>query len=300
MKVLLAATVLLQLVLQFGPAQSLDPKVNSPCYHSLCAKEIKSQLNQFAVAHSSVLRVPLSRLYPVYSAADEAQLRCIERLCGYSLHSLRKVFFCEFCSVHLLPKESLSVWVPLQTENKDKTVSFECQHGPAECDGNRIQSCVLNHLGNNNPDAHTDFVVCQMKFSAEPTGAKVSEIIVWLPWESRIWKVLWLNISPQTQTHSALISWMSPKTWLPSASMGRLELNCNWKPNSWPRSFPPRLFLQLSTIGWVRNSQLHKLNNQFMWYDIIYSHAVNLHFRNSIKSSRTGRWGTLSLLFASK
>lgn len=62
----------------------------------------------------------------------------------------------------------------MQTPNKDKTVSFDCQHGPGECDGNRIQSCVLNHLADN-ADAQTDFVACQMKFSADPSAAQVSE-----------------------------------------------------------------------------------------------------------------------------
>lgn len=84
--------------------------------------------------------------------------------------------------------ESLNRWVGIslinctlihkpvfQTTNKDKTVSFDCQHGPAECDGNRVQSCVLNHLAND-ADAQAEFVNCQMKFSAEPSGAKVSEM----------------------------------------------------------------------------------------------------------------------------
>lgn len=202
MKVLLAATVLLQLVLHFGPAQSLDPKVNSPCYHSLCAKEIKSQLNLSICSYpfkctTSPFVQTLSGLFSNRWSPTTMPWKIMWIFSTFPSESLLQWVLCIYCE-----KESLSVWAPLQTENKDKTVSFECQHGPAECDGNRIQSCVLNHLGNNNPDAHTDFVVCQMKFSAEPTGAKVSEIIVWLPWESRIWKVLWLNISPQTHTHT--------------------------------------------------------------------------------------------------
>lgn len=60
--------------------------------------------------------------------------------------------------------------------NKDKTVSFECQHGPEECDGNRIQSCVLNHLADD-PDAQTDFVACQMKFDADQSATKVCDCV---------------------------------------------------------------------------------------------------------------------------
>lgn len=58
------------------------------------------------------------------------------------------------------------------TTNKDKSVSFDCQHGPAECDGNRIQSCVLNHLAGDQ-DAQTAFVACQMTFNADPSGTEV-------------------------------------------------------------------------------------------------------------------------------
>ncbi|XP_017057432.1 gamma-interferon-inducible lysosomal thiol reductase [Drosophila ficusphila] len=37
---------------------------------------------------------------------------------------------------------------------------FLCQHGPAECKGNRLQSCVINSTGNQ--AAQVKFVVCQM------------------------------------------------------------------------------------------------------------------------------------------
>ncbi|XP_062564312.1 GILT-like protein 1 [Armigeres subalbatus] len=46
--------------------------------------------------------------------------------------------------------------------------SFECQHGPLECEGNRIQSCVLDRLPQQ--DAQVSFVTCQMNFAADPRG----------------------------------------------------------------------------------------------------------------------------------
>lgn len=49
---------------------------------------------------------------------------------------------------------------------------FHCQHGPAECTGNRIQSCVLDAL-NDDQDAKVKFVTCQMKWNAEYSGKKV-------------------------------------------------------------------------------------------------------------------------------
>ncbi|XP_055546176.1 GILT-like protein 1 [Wyeomyia smithii] len=46
--------------------------------------------------------------------------------------------------------------------------SFECQHGPLECEGNRIQSCVLNYIPEQ--DRQVSYVVCQMNFNADPRG----------------------------------------------------------------------------------------------------------------------------------
>uniref|UniRef100_A0A023EJ59 Putative gamma-interferon inducible lysosomal thiol reductase n=1 Tax=Aedes albopictus TaxID=7160 RepID=A0A023EJ59_AEDAL len=46
--------------------------------------------------------------------------------------------------------------------------SFECQHGPLECEGNRIQSCVLNQLPDQ--DRQVSYVTCQMSFDADPRG----------------------------------------------------------------------------------------------------------------------------------
>lgn len=77
-----------------------------------------------------------------------------------------------------LPKKD-HLEIRLQTTNKDKTVSFECQHGPQECDGNRVQSCVLNHLAEN-ADAQTEFVACQMAPGADQTGLEVCCITTWI------------------------------------------------------------------------------------------------------------------------
>ncbi|XP_058454501.1 GILT-like protein 1 [Malaya genurostris] len=46
--------------------------------------------------------------------------------------------------------------------------SFECQHGPAECEGNRIQSCVLHLLPEQ--DRQVSYVSCQMHADADPRG----------------------------------------------------------------------------------------------------------------------------------
>lgn len=49
---------------------------------------------------------------------------------------------------------------------------FYCQHGPAECTGNRIQSCVLDAV-NYEQDASVRFVDCQMQSNADFSGKEV-------------------------------------------------------------------------------------------------------------------------------
>lgn len=47
-------------------------------------------------------------------------------------------------------------------ENENGEVEFRCQHGPRECEGNKLQTCGLNQIGKKNQDKQTDFMVCTM------------------------------------------------------------------------------------------------------------------------------------------
>lgn len=55
--------------------------------------------------------------------------------------------------------------------NRSSTV-FECQHGPGECFGNVLQSCVLDVL-NKDQDKKVQFVACQMQGTADASGRNV-------------------------------------------------------------------------------------------------------------------------------
>lgn len=59
-----------------------------------------------------------------------------------------------------------------ESENHGET--FNCQHGAAECTGNRIQSCVLDAI-DYEQDASVQFVGCQMSKKADATGREVTE-----------------------------------------------------------------------------------------------------------------------------
>ncbi|ALC45343.1 CG9427 [Drosophila busckii] len=50
---------------------------------------------------------------------------------------------------------------------------FVCQHGPAECEGNRLQGCVISST--NNQAAQVKFVVCQMFASDYANAEKCAE-----------------------------------------------------------------------------------------------------------------------------
>ncbi|XP_055695599.1 GILT-like protein 1 [Lutzomyia longipalpis] len=62
------------------------------------------------------------------------------------------------------------------------TVEFVCQHGPRECEGNRLQSCVLHQIPDR-PADQLNFVACQMNFQAEGTG-RVCAISSNVDWQS--------------------------------------------------------------------------------------------------------------------
>lgn len=55
---------------------------------------------------------------------------------------------------------------------RDDRLEFECQHGPAECEGNKIQSCAL--MAAPNSFIQMQFVQCQMLRGAERSGQVVS------------------------------------------------------------------------------------------------------------------------------
>lgn len=47
-------------------------------------------------------------------------------------------------------------------EGANGEVAFHCQHGPDECEGNKLQVCGLNLIGNENEAKQVDFLVCTM------------------------------------------------------------------------------------------------------------------------------------------
>ncbi|XP_055318701.1 GILT-like protein 1 [Sitodiplosis mosellana] len=97
-----------------------------------------------------------------------------ESLCSDSMDFLTNQFAPAYDSL----KDYMDVlFVPFgKAESENGGQNFYCQHGPAECTANRLQSCVLDIL-NNDQDAKAKFVSCQMKWNAEYTGRKCAELV---------------------------------------------------------------------------------------------------------------------------
>ena len=53
------------------------------------------------------------------------------------------------------------------TVEEDGSFFFQCQHGPRECEGNRVHACALRHLP---PESHSAFVACSMTSSDPPSA----------------------------------------------------------------------------------------------------------------------------------
>ncbi|XP_031622561.1 GILT-like protein 1 [Contarinia nasturtii] len=69
------------------------------------------------------------------------------------------------------------LFVPFgKSESENNGQIFFCQHGPAECTGNKMQSCVLDSL-NEDQDSKSKFVTCQMKTNAEYTGQNCARTV---------------------------------------------------------------------------------------------------------------------------
>lgn len=67
--------------------------------------------------------------------------------------------------------------IPFGKSTSGDGTTFECQHGPLECEGNRIQSCVLSAASDTL--SQVNFVACQMSYTADPSGQSVRKIIIY-------------------------------------------------------------------------------------------------------------------------
>ncbi|KAF5308906.1 hypothetical protein FQR65_LT00606 [Abscondita terminalis] len=108
-----------------------------------------------------------------------------ESLCPYSIKFIQEQLYpvwpeiAPYVNIHFVPFGN--------SASLEDGVSFTCQHGPQECLGNKIQSCALNGL--NDQNAQVEYVNCFMgtykksvdKNNTKEMGQSCAEA-VGLPW----------------------------------------------------------------------------------------------------------------------
>lgn len=123
---------------------------------------------------------------------------------------------------------------------------FKCHHGEKECVSNRIHSCGVQHL--TNQDAQQQFVVCQMNAKSEDTGKEVRDkwtmanclIILWKA------KVFWWKLAAYGDKNRCVfvcICSASKKLAVNGDCWTNVWMvvkanSCNYKPNVLPTKLP--------------------------------------------------------------
>ncbi|KAJ8918983.1 hypothetical protein NQ315_016887 [Exocentrus adspersus] len=95
-----------------------------------------------------------------------------ETLCPYSANFLVSQFYPTYQNHAGQMEVDLIPYGKANATNDSGTWTFECQHGPAECYGNKVHSCAL-HLFS--IEQSTEFVVCSMN-SSNATSDTSSEL----------------------------------------------------------------------------------------------------------------------------
>eukprot|EP00088_Acartia_fossae_P002795 TRINITY_DN11163_c0_g1_i2.p1 TRINITY_DN11163_c0_g1~~TRINITY_DN11163_c0_g1_i2.p1 ORF type:complete len:230 (-),score=-4.80 TRINITY_DN11163_c0_g1_i2:142-831(-) len=54
-------------------------------------------------------------------------------------------------------------------DEEKKTYTFRCQHGPRECEGNKVHCCANNHI--EDPNIKFQYIRCMMEDNYNPTNA---------------------------------------------------------------------------------------------------------------------------------
>lgn len=89
-----------------------------------------------------------------------------EALCPDSKHFVIKQMLPTYSRL----EDSLSIeWIPYGNAEMKKTTDgyeFKCQHGPTECEANRMHACAIDII--KNPKTLLDVIACMIKNNMEP------------------------------------------------------------------------------------------------------------------------------------
>lgn len=179
----------------------------------------------------------------------------------------------DFCSIMVCFLSAI-----IQSENNGE--SFFCQHGPAECTANRMQSCALDAL-NEDQDAKVKFVTCQMDWNAEYTGQKVEifRLIITVD----VNEIRFILFSNQFQcANQSNISYVDVQKCLNGSEGIELQLQAEKETHlirkPYPRFIPTIVYDKVSETNLIRNQftvTRCKLSS-FIQYDLF--HDCCCHF----------------------
>lgn len=96
-----------------------------------------------------------------------------EALCPDSVQFITKQFYPVYTRFKSYLDVDLVPYGKAIQNNVDGKWEFQCQHGPKECYGNKIQGCVLH--SNANFDTKMSFVNCIMRSSSPSSDQKAQE-----------------------------------------------------------------------------------------------------------------------------
>jgi Gamma interferon inducible lysosomal thiol reductase (GILT) len=111
----------------------------------------------------------LKRTYP--KIKDRVQINYVPFGKAYVSCQLNFLRFINYLISLFCSRASITLFYFLlqSFDNNGRTI-FNCQHGQRECEGNIFQSCVLDAIGSQRQDVQTNFVICAMDFSKNPTN----------------------------------------------------------------------------------------------------------------------------------
>lgn len=88
----------------------------------------------------------------------------------------------------------------LQTQEKNGKVTFDCQHGPRECEGNIVHACVTNVI--KDEAKQIAIVHCMIDRNEQPmvVGKKVSFVLLCCLMERKLSKTFQYSISDEIRS----------------------------------------------------------------------------------------------------
>ncbi|KAJ3627948.1 hypothetical protein MTP99_015284 [Tenebrio molitor] len=127
----------------------------------------------------------LSFLYITAAKAEKLEVAVYyESLCPASIEFITTQLDPSFKKVEKYLDLDLVTFGKATADNSSGHWKFTCQHGPLECYGNKIYSCVIKH---NSTASSLEFVNCGMNSNLNNNSLQICAAKTGIPWEIIHW-----------------------------------------------------------------------------------------------------------------